>query len=309
MAHVNLPTDVTERVLRTHGRHGADWIRELPALLDHLMEEWSLVSLGEPFGGARAGLVVPTRDRNGTEFVLKLVPDPEWAHGEAAALTYWAGRGAVKLKGAEREHGAILLERLSPGTNLVSLCSRDDREATAAAASVMAELRTVQGLPTRTLPNLTSWIEVLSRDGAPVAHPDLRSAAERASSIASDLLRDATVSVLHGDLQHFNVLKAERTPWLAIDPKGVVGPPEAEAAALLRNPRRFVLSHADPVRLLADRVAVLAECLGDDPRLLILWGYVLAVVAAVWALEDQEGDADLRRWLTCADLVWHLAMD
>ena len=41
--------------------------------------------------------------------------------------------------------------------------------------------------------------------------------------------------VLHGDLHHYNILSAEREPWLAIDPKGIVGEPEYEAAAFLRN--------------------------------------------------------------------------
>jgi streptomycin 6-kinase len=34
--------------------------------------------------------------------------------------------------------------------------------------------------------------------------------------------------LLHGDLHHENILAAEREPWLAIDPKGVVGEPARE---------------------------------------------------------------------------------
>jgi streptomycin 6-kinase len=120
-------------------------------------------------------------------------------------------------------------------------------------------------------------------------------------------LTDGARTVLHGDLQHYNVLESGQGTWIALDPKGLIGPPEAEAAALLRNPRRFLLSHAHPSRLLSDRVAVLAELLGDDRRLMLLWGHVLAVVAAAWALEDHESEADVQRWLACADLLRLLA--
>ena len=70
--------------------------------------------------------------------------------------------------------------------------------------------------------------------------------------------------VLHGDLHHFNILAAERQPWLAIDPKGVVGEPVYETGALLRNPWPDLLSLPDPGRILARRVDQLAEELGFD---------------------------------------------
>src|SRR5262249_60161011 len=43
-------------------------------------------------------------------------------------------------------------------------------------------------------------------------------------------------ALLHGDLQHYNVLHDERRGWLAIDPKGVIGELEYEIGAALRNP-------------------------------------------------------------------------
>lgn len=42
--------------------------------------------------------------------------------------------------------------------------------------------------------------------------------------------------LLDGDLHHFNILRAHRQPWLAIDPKGLVGDPAYEVGAFLYNP-------------------------------------------------------------------------
>jgi streptomycin 6-kinase len=44
------------------------------------------------------------------------------------------------------------------------------------------------------------------------------------------------VRLLHGDLQHYNVLLDRKRGWLAIDPKGVVAEGEFELGAALRNP-------------------------------------------------------------------------
>ena len=268
-----------------------------------LMRDWSLEAAGEPFSRTGAGLVAPVRARDGGELVLRIFPVAEWASHAADALAYWSGCGAVRLVAVERELGALLMERVIPGTSLVSLCASDDHAATAAAASVIAELRAAPGTGAVSLPDVTSWTGALQPAGAGAMPSELRTASSRAAALSVDLLADAPRSVLHGDLQHYNVLAAGRGSWLAIDPKGLLGPREAESAALLRNPRGFVLSHARPRQLLADRVAVLEERLGDDRRLLMAWGYVLAVVAAAWAFEDHERDSDVRRWLACADLL------
>ena len=49
------------------------------------------------------------------------------------------------------------------------------------------------------------------------------------------------VRLLHGDLQHYNVLFDRRRGWVSIDPKGVLGEPEYEIGAALRNPARPAL--------------------------------------------------------------------
>jgi streptomycin 6-kinase len=236
--------------------------------------------------------------------VLKLAPATDSVTHEAHALAHWAGRGAVRLEAVDLPHGALLLERAVPGIPLTTRCAADDRAATAAAADVIAQLR-ARMEPTRgTLPTLASWTESLASVPNVSAVPELTMACREARAIASELSAGAgPSSILHGDLHHGNVLSAERTPWLAVDPKGLHGPREAEPAALLRNPRSLVLSHPDPVALLSDRLDLLAERLGDDVRRLVGWAYVLAVLAALWAFEDQEGDAEVRGWLLCTEAL------
>ena len=92
--------------------------------------------------------------------------------------------------------------------------------------------------------------------------------------------------LLHGDLHHGNILSAERQPWLALDPKGVVGEAEYEVGALLRNPMPQILDEAQPRQLLSRRVDQLAEELGFDRARLIGWGLAQAVLSAWWTYED-----------------------
>lgn len=108
----------------------------------------------------------------------------------------------------------------------------------------------------------------------------------RAEGLFAELISSqAETFLLHGDLHHGNVLSAGRRPWLAIDPKGVVGERAYETAALLHNPVEL-LREPEPRKILARRMDLLSERLDLDRERVHRWGLAQAVLAAYWGLED-----------------------
>ena len=93
--------------------------------------------------------------------------------------------------------------------------------------------------------------------------------------------------LLHGDLQHSNVLEDRERGWLAVDPKGVIGEVECEIAPLLRNPSESPAVFADPARV-ERRVAVLSSRLGLDADRILRWTFALGVLSAIWQVEDGQ---------------------
>ena len=89
--------------------------------------------------------------------------------------------------------------------------------------------------------------------------------------------------LLHGDLHHWNILRAEREPWLAIDPKGLAGEPAYEVGALLRN---RLDAGEDVLQLTLRRIAQLSEILGVDRERLKRWAFAQGVLSALWTFED-----------------------
>ncbi len=138
-------------------------------------------------------------------------------------------------------------------------------------------------------PTVTEWAAGLGRlrerfDGGTGPLP--ARLVEEAEQLFEELLASSAPPVLlHGDLHHGNVLSARREPWLAIDPKGIVGEPAFDTAALLHNPREL-LDAPQPGRILARRVDQLSEQLGFDRARIRSWGLAQAVLAAYWSLED-----------------------
>src|SRR5262249_48229170 len=144
--------------------------------------------------------------------------------------------GMVRLLAGDQERGIMLLERLRPGVSL--LHHADDAAATEIAARVMCQIwRPVP--PDHPFPTAARWASGLQRlraryDGGTGPLPTAM--VERAEALFVELLATSAEPVLlHGDLHHDNILSAEREPWLAIDPKGLVGEPAYEPGSWLRN--------------------------------------------------------------------------
>lgn len=288
MPHLPLavPPALARTVRELYGPAGDAWLAALPALVADLAHRWRL-TVGPPFA-LSYNYVCAARQHDGGEVVLKVgFPNPELTR-EIAALRYYAGDGACRILAADAARGALLLERLRPGETLAAVASADDVAATRIGAAVMRRLwRPVPAPPDGDafLP-LTRWFRAFGRHRAAFGGPgpfpaDLLAHAE---PLAAELAATAPATVvLHGDFHHENVLSAERTPWLAIDPKGMLGDPGYEAGPFLLNP------HPDrpdkDARTLSRRLDVLADELGYERRRLRDWGVVHAVMSACWSAE------------------------
>jgi streptomycin 6-kinase len=266
------------------GAAGRDWLDRLPALITGCEERWSL-EIGAPFPELSFNYAAPALRADGTAAVLKLsFPDDPGFNKEAEALRLFAGRGAARL--LELDRGAMLLERLEPGIPLTTVLN--DEESTSIAAGVLRQLwRPVPR--NHPFPTVSDWARGFDRlrqrfDGG--SGPMPAALVEEAEGLFAELLASQDEpAVLHGDLHHDNVLAARREPWLAIDPKGVVGEPAYDTAALLHNPVK-VLATPRPGKVMERRIALLSEELGLDRERVRGWGLAQAVLAAYWGLED-----------------------
>ncbi len=218
-----------------------------------------------------------------TPVVLKVVREPgdEWHSGEVLAA--FGGRGVARVY--ECAEGAVLLERLSPGIPLAQLAlAGQDDEATDILAEVIAAMSPESPRPGTA--SVLDWAAGFERYAAATDARIPRDLLAEAQRVYLELSgSQAHIRLLHGDLQHYNVLCDARRGWLAIDPKGVVGELEFELGALLRNPvdRPDWLAQAAVVDR---RLTRLTAKLRIDRRRALRWGFAQGVLSAVWTVED-----------------------
>jgi streptomycin 6-kinase len=123
---------------------------------------------------------------------------------------------------------------------------------------------------------------------------------ELAESLSREFLTENKDEVLlHGDFHHYNILESERG-WLAIDPKGVVGPKGYEIGPLLTNPYERFLNGDIPRVQVEMRISILSEMLGLERERIRDWGICHSVLSAWWSLEDKE---DWRYAIHCAKII------
>lgn len=300
---MNLPKAFLRIVSDTWGDAGREWIARLPEIIHTCERRWSL-EVGPPFACLTYNFAAPSKRSDGTKCVLKIGVDREELTKEIEALRHYAGRGSVQLIDAEPDQGILLLERLNPGEMLVELCPAEDDQATAIAAEVMQQLwRPVK--PDHDFIKIEDWFQGLAKlrlEFGGSCGPFPKKLVEMAETLYAELSQSMSEPVLlHGDLHHYNILSATREPWLAIDPKGVVGEPVYETGALLRNPLDL-LSWPDLESFLDRRLAILAEKLEMDRQRIVAWSLAQAVLSAWWSYESHDAD-----WRSILPLAEHFA--
>jgi streptomycin 6-kinase len=267
--------------------------------VEECAELWGL-RLGRAYAGSHVSLVAPAERDDGTQVVLKLnFPDDESQH-ESDALAHWDGQGAVWLLESDRERRALLIERCIPGTSLWKVA--DENEANRIAASVLRRLWRPRppAHPFRLLADeAASWADELALVWEQLGRPFERRLVDQAVTWARELgAAQGDPVVLHQDFHGGNVLRAEREPWLAIDPKPLLGEREFDAASLLRDRREELAEDPSPSRRVSRRLDQLAGDLELDRERIRGWGVVHALAWGVSGIGKVEADmVACARWL------------
>jgi streptomycin 6-kinase len=254
---------------------------ELLERIDERIRDWSVVV--EATLETQSSFIVFGRRRN-QPVVLKVIRQlgDEWRCGDV--LSAFNGRGTVRVY--EFIEGAVLLEWLNPGTSLASIAlAGQDEKATEILAEVIQQIshphESLEGFVT-----VQEWGEGFQRYLASADEQISNHLVEQAQHLYTMLCASQqSVRLLHGDLQHYNVLFNDARGWLAIDPKGVVGELEYEIGASLRNPYENPELFASPetVERRLKHYQVELKLNGDRA---LGWGFAQAVLSAIWSVED-----------------------
>ncbi|MEU4706908.1 aminoglycoside phosphotransferase family protein [Nocardia salmonicida] len=312
---VVLPSSVEDTVRAVFGAAGARWIDELPGVLAGLAAQWGLTEFSAPFGGGTHAYVASARREDGVGVVLKVPMVDEENRAEATALHSYDGDGAVRLLDYDPGSGALLLEWVRPGAELLtqpgfpSLEGRpENADKVAFACGLYRRLRRPPTATPAGFPALPEATDIVAGLRARLADPETALAehispllGERVAHWCAELSESTDeLLIVNRDTHLGNIVAAEREPWLLIDPKPYLGEAAFDAGFLI-----MIQVQSTPTPEHAGAVVVSTARHLDVPvDRAGGWAFLRAIEEIVWSVEDGD-DETLPLHLAVATALAH----
>jgi streptomycin 6-kinase len=271
-----------ERLLDRFGPDAGPWCDGLAGLVTGCCQRWGL-ELDEALSGGTSRVFLGRQD-GARPVVLKLTPDRSIAGSEAIALRAWARTPhAVDLLGSDPDAGALLLDRVTPGTKVADWPELPPLEDF---AELLAGLRNPGEQDVATLRSSADGVEFIygligrrARDPyvSRFVPPDM---VARGHALARELAAGTDdYGLVHGDLHLFNILDGGPVRGLvAIDPRSSCGDRTWDAIDI-------ALARVASAEELDDRISRIAALVpGLNAGRLRLWCQATAVISVVQRL-------------------------
>ena len=277
---VGIPHDFALSVAEREGESGRVWIESLPDLIDEFLRRWQCTPTA-PISRGKVGVIVPVRRTDEVPAVLKVSFTHPGNRYEAEAFATWGGRGAVLLYERDDAQFAMLLEQGEWQT-------LDDLGDVYRATAVIGELARRLAVPAPPdLPRLADradeWDRTLREDTEALGHPLSERALGAALATIRELARRQPDTMVHGDLHFGNVVRAQREPWLVIDPKGLAGDLASDSFRVLVRGADSLLTADNLEAELLRRLSIFADAAEIERERAIRWAQLDSMIGAYYS--------------------------
>ncbi len=278
------PSELVTHVTAICGDDGVAWLADLPQVVKELEAKWN-VTTDAAFENGEYNFVAPAR--SGTvDAVLKISPPFPTIEifAEAEFLEKRNGNGAPRLIKIEREHRAILIERIRPGVAMDVHFAEDPFACVDPAIEVLRSVLTLPPYPPAEVQLFYDWFHRFQR----ARETDFPQAyVEKACDIIEPLFQDdERTFYLHGDFHPRNVITSGQSEFVVIDPKGLVGHVTYDISVFLNNLHWWQKGKPNVRENLFAAAKKFGDAFGMHEREIREAAYAGMVIGAWWNFED-----------------------
>jgi streptomycin 6-kinase len=293
---MQIPESLQKKVSDIFGNRGDVWLKTAPALLQQAVEHWGLTEVTASPVMSHNFVCFAVSPQYG-KVALKLGVPHDELFREMETLRRYDGHLACRMYDSDRNMAALLLERIVPGSNLWQITHRLARAEVVAGllSALPVSARCVSGIPPHREVVARTFQRLRTRAEAHCELSELMQAAEEAERSLYARNGEELV-LLHGDLNHWNILSGGNNQWRVIDPQGFVGPTALDAGRFMLNEMSYGESPCSESEL-PGLLTVMADSSGHP--VLDLWQATLidSVLSTCWHVEGGASPAKVTRQL------------
>lgn len=192
-------------------------------------------------------------------------------------LLFFNGRKSPKVIDYDFDLNAMLLEKITPGSNLKFFFPSQDKKSIEIFIKIIKELHHPIDNNNK-FPQINDWLKNLEYTSeVPESHR------MEALKLGNNLINtQGEKMLLHGDLSHYNILQSG-DEFITIDPKGVIGESTYEIGCFIRNPIEELLQLDNPEEIIRQRILYFSSLLDIDKQRIKDWSYVQAILLVLWS--------------------------
>ncbi|WP_063710153.1 aminoglycoside phosphotransferase family protein [Amycolatopsis sp. ATCC 39116] len=243
---MKVPDKLANSVRAQWSNRADTWLTSIGPELDELTRQHSATP--QRVLPARYAFVVSATSPRG-RLIFRASPDPAALHQAtvAEALGRLDVGPKIHVTSSTNTGSWTVMEQVIPGTPLA-----DANPATLDIEALARPLRAMAGQPAPSpdLPLITDWLRDRLTDDNLTELPEgeqVAPKAERAHALEllDDLAADMRPGLCHGDASPWNVLAAPNNRWKLIDPRGMQGEPEYDAAVMAYKLESLLATNTD----------------------------------------------------------------
>jgi streptomycin 6-kinase len=299
---MHIPAHLKTKILNIYGDKGSKWIENFPEVLDRCIKKWHLTLVTAHTQLSYNMIFYATSSEHG-QVVLKMgVPDKNLS-AEVRSLNFLGISNACKCYDYDATAGAILLERIIPGSDLNSVPDLNER------IEIVSELINRTIIPAndaKDFPHYSEWLERAfkrARDKSS-SNSKLMMVTDEAEKLFAQIAAlYLPLYFLHGDIHHTNILMDSSGRWRLIDPQGVLGIKAFSPAVFIENQIRMTAPEAKADSL-NQMLAKFSKSLNEPGELIAMCLFIDKVLSICWDVEDGVGFENMGEDLEDCELVY-----
>ncbi len=193
--------EFTKNILSLYGENGQKWLHNMPHLINQIAQIWHLTEL-KPVKKLSYNYVL-SGIQYGKPVILKIAFRIDAMRREIEALQHFNGSGCVTILDASNKHGAILLEQVIPGDELLPLSKTHPNEALQISCNIVRKLHsTAKTNHYKSITHISEWTKILDESWPQLQQQRLKTARKLRDELLASM-KDSVI--LHGDLHYENI--------------------------------------------------------------------------------------------------------